>query len=307
MNLIEEQQPQGAIVPIQPKGSRPPFFCVHPGDGDVLCFYDLAKHLGPDQPFYGIQSLGWDGEVVPFTKSAEMAAHYVAEMRKIQPHGPYYLGGYLFGGKIAVYMANLLKEAGEEVALLAIISAISWAGRQRVPFGQWLERIGWPPGRGRITQWLERVGAPRGIGFAWLMARYSWMRLHTASVKLYTRGKLILLLTALGWCRTTGNRIPLFLCRPDVCNVSMHREHRHIPTYEGDAIYFRTEVDQISSQTEHEDAQESWGDIIKGNLDIISVTAGNRHKIMNEPYVKLFAQKLAMELARAQKMSNDAS
>ena len=188
--------------------------------------------------------------------------------------------------------------------LLAIISAISWAGRQRVPFGRWLERIGWPPGHGRITQWLERVGAPRGIGLVWLAVRYAWMRLETASVEIFTWGRLILFLAALRWCRTTGNQIPLFLCQPLVCNVSMHREHRHIPTYEGDAIYFRGEVDQISLQTE--DAQESWGDIIKGNLDIISVT-GNRHEFMNEPVVKLLAQKLAMELARAQKMSNDAS
>ncbi len=302
--LIEEKQPQGAIVPIQPKGDRPPFFCVHPTDGGVVCFYDLAQHLGPDQPFYGIQWVGWDGKVVPFIKSKEMAAHYVSEMRKVQPHGPYYLGGYYFGGRIAVYMANILKDAGEDVALLAIINSNSWVGRKYVSFGQWLEQIGWPAGHGRVTQWLERNGAPRIIGLIWLALRYAWTRIHIAFVELISWGKWKILLAAHGWCRATGKSVPLFLCQPDVCNDSMHHEHRHMPTYEGDAIYFRAEADPYTVR--HADAQDSWSRTIKGNLVTISLT-GTRREILQEPHVKLLAEKLAMELARAQKMSNDTS
>ncbi len=150
-------------------------------------FYNLAKHLSPGQPFYGIQSVGWDRSTPPFIKTADMAAHYVSEMRKIQPHGPYCLGGYYFGGRIAVYMANILEEAGEEVALLAMIASNNLAGRLYVSFGQWLDRIGWPPGHGRVGQWLDRIGAPSGRGLIWLALRYAWCRINMASVELYER------------------------------------------------------------------------------------------------------------------------
>ena len=176
------------------------------------------------------------------------------------------------------------------------------ANRGRIP-GR--KRSGeWQFHSAEVTQWLERSGAPRVIGLTWLALRYGWTRLHTAYAELSSWGSRMLLLAAHGWCRATGKSVPLFLCQPDVCNASMHHEHRHMPTYEGDAIYFRAEADQHSIR--HADAQDSWSRTIKGYLVTISVT-GNGREIMKEPHVKLLAEKLAMELARAQKMSNDAS
>lgn len=296
--LIEEGEMPGCMVPIQPDGTHSPFFCVHPIHGDVISFYDLAKHLGPDQPFYGIQPVGWDRSTPPFIKTADMAAHYVSEMRKIQPHGPYYLGGYFFGGRIAVYMANILKEAGEEVALLAMIASYNLAGRLYVSFGQWLDRIGWPPGHGRVGQWLDRIGAPPGPGLIWLALRYAWCRINMASVELYERGRRLVLTLVHEWYRATGKSIPLFLCRPDRCNMLMRFEHFHMPTYDGDAVYFRAEIDKYSML--HADAHDTWSRIIKGRLDTIPVT-GINDQIMKEPHVKLLAEKLALELARARK------
>ena len=71
-----------------------------------------------------------------------------------------------------------------------------------------------------------------------------------------------------------------------------------MPTYEGDAIYFRAEVDQQSLR--HADGHDSWSRIIKGRLDIIPVTGIDR-EIIKEPHVKALAEKLALELARARK------
>ena len=136
--LIEDETPSRCVVPIQPKGSRPPFFCVHDGDGHVLNFHDLARHLGEEQPFYGIQCVGLDGEEMPFTRIDDMAGHYVGEMRKIQPAGPYYIGGYSFGGRVAYVMAQQLRAAGEEVALLALLDTICLVGRRRVSWKDWL-------------------------------------------------------------------------------------------------------------------------------------------------------------------------
>ena len=84
--------------------------------------------------------MGWDGIIPPFTKKIEMAAHYVDKVRKIQPHGPYYLGGYSFGGKVAVYMANILKAQGENVGLLALFDTYPETAREYVSLPRWLEQ-----------------------------------------------------------------------------------------------------------------------------------------------------------------------
>jgi natural product biosynthesis luciferase-like monooxygenase protein len=109
-----------ALVEIQPEGSRPPFFCVHAHGGHVLRYYDLARRLGPDQPLYGLQAIGLDGAQPPYETFEEMASHYIAELRSVQPDGPYRLGGDCLGGVVAYEMARQLHEAGAEVSLLAM-------------------------------------------------------------------------------------------------------------------------------------------------------------------------------------------
>ncbi|MCU0490000.1 MAG: amino acid adenylation domain-containing protein [Chloroflexaceae bacterium] len=119
------------LVALQPVGTRPPFFCVHPGAGSVLSYLDLARLLGPEQPFYGLQALGLDGQHAPHTHVEEMAEVYLAAIQHQQPHGPYMLGGWSFGGLVAYEMARRLTAQGEEVALLALFD--SWAPEPEPP------------------------------------------------------------------------------------------------------------------------------------------------------------------------------
>jgi thioesterase domain-containing protein len=84
---------------------------------------DLSRHVGADQPFYGVQPVGLDGETPPLTDLVAMARRYVEEIRAVAPHGPYYLGGYCMGGVIALEMARRLEAAGERVALLCAIDS----------------------------------------------------------------------------------------------------------------------------------------------------------------------------------------
>jgi thioesterase domain-containing protein/acyl carrier protein len=114
------------IVAIQPTGSRPPFFCIHGAGGNVLIYRDLSQHLGSDQPFYGLQSLGLDGSRPPLTRIEEMAALYVKEIRRVQSSGPYFIGGYCMGGTIAFEMAQQFRAQGERVALLALFDTMNW-------------------------------------------------------------------------------------------------------------------------------------------------------------------------------------
>ncbi|CAM3286845.1 Amino acid adenylation domain-containing protein [Corallococcus soli] len=121
------------LVPIQPGGSQPPFFCVHPVGGNVLAYAELAKQLGPDQPFHGLQSQGLEGERPPLDTVEAMAALYVDALRAVQPQGPYRLGGWSMGGVVAYEMARQLQARGETVALLALVDP-SPAKDDRVAF-----------------------------------------------------------------------------------------------------------------------------------------------------------------------------
>ncbi|MFI5422288.1 MAG: alpha/beta fold hydrolase, partial [Nitrososphaerales archaeon] len=115
------------LVTIQPEGYRPPIFCFHGAGGNVLNYRDLSKHLGSDQPFYGLQSQGLDGSCPPLTKIEDMAGLYIKEIRKVQPHGPYFLAGYCGGGTIAFEAAQQLQSSGEAIALLALFDTMDWS------------------------------------------------------------------------------------------------------------------------------------------------------------------------------------
>ena len=109
-----------SLVAIRRTGSLTPFFCVHPVGGNVVSFGPLAEHLGPDVPFYGLQAVGLDGVAAPLPSVEAMAVTYLDDIRRVDPHGPYALGGASFGGLVAFEMARQLEAAGARVALLAL-------------------------------------------------------------------------------------------------------------------------------------------------------------------------------------------
>jgi len=111
-----------SLVPLQPHGTNPPFFCVHANDGNVLFYRDLARHMGLDQPFYALQSVGLDGTGQLLSRVDNMASRYISEIRSVQPEGPYHLGGFCFGAYVALEMAHQLQTEGEEVALLVSLN-----------------------------------------------------------------------------------------------------------------------------------------------------------------------------------------
>jgi thioesterase domain-containing protein len=110
-----------SLVAINRLGDRTPLFLVHAAEGNVLLYRSLAAHLGADQPVWGLQSAGLDGKSPVDPRFEHVASLYIDEIRKIQPHGPYMLGGYCLGGTIAFEMAHQLIEAGEKVGLVAMI------------------------------------------------------------------------------------------------------------------------------------------------------------------------------------------
>ncbi|GAA3097412.1 hypothetical protein GCM10010449_21030 [Streptomyces rectiviolaceus] len=113
----------GVLLPLRARGSAAPLFCLHPGGGFSWCYSGLVRHIGPDVPVYGVQARGLDGKgQLPATMD-EMVDDYAAQIRAVQPHGPYRLAGWSFGGLSAHALATRLRADGEEVGLLAVLDA----------------------------------------------------------------------------------------------------------------------------------------------------------------------------------------
>ncbi|MFD3508855.1 amino acid adenylation domain-containing protein [Nocardia sp. NPDC058666] len=120
----------GPVLALRPSTSPhdTPLFCVHPAIGLAWCYAGLLAHLAPQRPVYGLQAphvSGDDG----FTSIPEAAGHYVAQIKSIQPHGPYHLLGWSLGGLIAQEIAVQLQDAGEDVELLAMMDSYQLGDR----------------------------------------------------------------------------------------------------------------------------------------------------------------------------------
>ncbi|CAM4507023.1 non-ribosomal peptide synthetase [Nocardia ninae] len=110
--------------PLVPIRARRPMFFVHPLGGNVLCYVPLAKRLDRDVPFFGLQAAGAIAGTEPLSTVPELAAYYLESVRRVQPHGPYTLGGWSFGGLVAFEMARQLRQAGEQIADLVILDTV---------------------------------------------------------------------------------------------------------------------------------------------------------------------------------------
>jgi thioesterase domain-containing protein len=120
--ILEQQQSPGQaspIVPLHPTGSLPTLFCVHPSDRGIGVYFNLARHIGRDQPVFGIRDVGDD----PSRPIHEIASEHVQALRSFQPSGPYSLLGYSYGGMVVYEMAAQLEQQGESVAFAGVIDA----------------------------------------------------------------------------------------------------------------------------------------------------------------------------------------
>jgi FkbH-like protein len=139
------------VVAIQTQGDRTPLFFVHGGGGQVLNFRLFSDTLGSDFPFYGLKTLYDEpGRVRRLLSIEQMAARYVTEIRRVQPDGPYALGGYSFGGVLAFEIAQQLRRAGETIAVLALIDGDVAERGRLAEFGDYAWRV-WQQTRARAN------------------------------------------------------------------------------------------------------------------------------------------------------------
>ena len=125
--------PYDVLLPLRIQGTRPPLFCIHPAGGISWCYSGLLRHLGTDQPIYGVQARGFaDREHLPSSLEA-MTADYIEQIRKIQPAGPYHFLGWSMGGFVGHAIATQLQAEGETIGLLAMMDAVPGGDDARMP------------------------------------------------------------------------------------------------------------------------------------------------------------------------------
>ena len=112
-----------AIVPLQASGTRTPVFAAPGHNGDVFCYRALAQRLGEDQPFFGLQPPGVDGQDAPLERVEDLAACFARQVRAFRPQGPYIIAGYCAGGTVAYELAQQLARDGAQIDLLALFGA----------------------------------------------------------------------------------------------------------------------------------------------------------------------------------------
>ncbi len=111
------------LIAINSSGSKKPFFCVHGAGGGVNNYFNLSRRLGEDYPFYALEHSP-EQDLPEFISVEEAATRYLQEIRKVQPNGPYLLGGHCYGGVLAFEMAQQLQRQGQTVDLLVVMDAI---------------------------------------------------------------------------------------------------------------------------------------------------------------------------------------
>lgn len=145
------QQPE-AIVPMQPRGTHIPVYALGGHLGDVFAFRDLVRHLGDDQPFFGLQPPGVDGHGEPLERVQDLAAYFTSQIRAFQPNGPYIIAGYCAGGAVSFELARQMQQSGAQISFLALFGC-PHPTFYRFRFSYWSNRI--------ATHWRNRIATHR--------------------------------------------------------------------------------------------------------------------------------------------------
>jgi thioesterase domain-containing protein/acyl carrier protein len=269
---VAEDRVWSALVPIQPNGSCTPLFCVHAIGGDILFYEQLARALGPDQPFYAFKSPLITRPEIGETSLGELASIYVSEMRAFYPQGPYLIGGASFGGNVVFEMARQLHAQGVEPALVVMFDAFV-PGHEK-----------WVAPRERASGFLD--GLSRG-GLPYLGNKIAVKAKYWSGL-IQVRGRRL----ACKVLKLAG--IPLTL---HLRYFLMDEAHRHAlathvwEPYAGKITLMRASDRGPEVLGKREDPSLGWASLAAGGLEIHDVPTEHIYMLF-EPNVQHFARML---------------
>jgi acyl-coenzyme A synthetase/AMP-(fatty) acid ligase/thioesterase domain-containing protein len=237
------------VVALRERGSKPALFLIHAKWGDIEYAHDLAKHLKGSRPVYGVRPPPLDGaHHIPQTIEA-IAADYIKEIRAIQAKGPYYLGGFSFGGWVAFEMAQQLSRQGEAISFLGIID--TKFPRAPAPGGR--------PSLGETASFVRmRAGKILAVGPA--VARFNALRILPKSM-----GRLI--------------APPSYEIRRELyVRISMLASRRYMPkTYAGHVTIFGGKGLSDYHRT-------NWKPLAHGGITVVEIPAERHEDIVLAPH-----------------------
>lgn len=281
--LRAQGTPSRYLVPLNDvrKSSKPPFFLVAGMFGNVLNLRHLATHLGSDQPMYAIQARGLHGDDRPHRRFEDMARDYLEEIRKVQPEGPYLLGGFSGGGITAFEMAQQLEAAGEKAAAVVLLDTpITHA-----PSANLLQRL-----------WIVGIRLKRdGFRFLleWPRKRLAWERKRRQQQNSPEERNL------------APAEFRSELIQDGFIEALNHYELR---PYSGKMTLFRPPIDTTfklpggviaDCYREIQDPYNHWTPFAKGGIDCFEVT-GDHDSMVLEPHVRVLGDKVCQVLSDAQ-------
>lgn len=295
-NLIRQQinRPSDSpLVPIRVGGDHPALFLVHPIGGSVLCYAELAHHLKRDQPIYGLQSIGLTDGKKPLNQMDIMADRYLEEIRAVQPKGPYYVGGWSFGGSVAFRMSQKLMKLGEEVALVFLIDTYAYTEDTK------------PQAMDASMQmsfFLNDLG-----GFFGMEIPVSIDELMQRE----PRERLVHIMEAAKKANALPQEIELKRLSSmfEVYQANLNAAYHYSPdAYHGRVILF---IAQKTIFSRKQDETLGWGALVGEGLEIHKIP-GDHYTIIHKPNVQILAEELRNCIERGinpekiKKMNNDA-
>ena len=281
-----------SLVPIKISGVRPPFYCVHGVGGNIVEYMDLARHIHPDQPLYGIQAVGLDGKSCRENLTVErMAAYYIREIREFQSSGPYYIGGSSFGGLVAYEMARQLQAEGQEVAIVALFDTYGPGYPKLLPTTTVWER--------RLNKLRFRARGHWGNFLATEPCRrpqYVWSK-----AKRVKRAVLFKTRSIFGKANSSVRQYLARFFWPDAIRKVAEAGHWAAADYvagdyTGAITLFRATEQPLGIC---EDRTLGWSTVVKGGIEIYD-TPGHHGSVVREPRAPVLVRQLEDALRKAQ-------
>jgi thioesterase domain-containing protein len=270
--------PEVSLVPIQKHGSKPPLFCIY----GIFVYYDLACHLGADQPVYGVYiqdevDSHWNSNSgklpIKSLSVVELATRYLKEIRKQQPVGPYLLAGLSFGGLVAFEIAQQLTTQGEQVALLTLFDTSAPGEYQELSIQQ------------RLSLHLQGY---RQHGHSYILEKIN-KRIYNERQKIAS-----LLHQAPPKLGEDSNSNGFF--DPKTSIFSRASKTYQAQAYPGKIMLFQALDDACFRAPAT--TSSKWQELAAGGLELHAVP-GNHLGILKEPNVAILAQKLTLAIDRA--------
>jgi amino acid adenylation domain-containing protein len=264
-----------SLVAIQTGGSKPPLFCIHALGGNVLSYRYLASCLGTEQPVYGLQVRGLDGENILYTRIEDMAAHYLQEIISLQPEEPYFLSGHSFGGLVAFEIAQQLYRQDRQVAFLGLFDCLISQYISKSDFATWV--------KAHLTN-LSALGLKAKLDYIWMVVQFKIERKIPSAIALSTN-KLANLF-----------RSPPEILKSQIKAANEIAFNNYIPTvYPGKVTLFLPKIKQVKSYI---DPNGGWSQLALGGVETCDVPGDHASILIKDSDVRILAKVLQECLER---------